>query len=130
MRGLEASRIAINSKDKDTITDLTFEGFEMASLLHLSLAQCTMVTDNGLSAIMHGCPKLRTLNLRDCISLTDDGLSAHVHRCPLLQEIDLFNVDRIRVYRHWQLVVLIFRSLISVLLVTVGGTQVQNVGRF
>ena len=94
-RGLKPCTTRMNVKCKGSITDSTFEGIDAASLRHVSLNGCDLITDTCISVIAHGCRLLQSIDLTGCRRVTDVGVSAVGNGCPVLQSIDLSGCDNV-----------------------------------
>ena len=105
MRGLKTSRIQMNVKNRAEISDLTFEGFKIANVRHVCLADCRNITDDcclfqflskrdGISLDV-GRHLVESIDLHCCESITDEGVSALALGCPQLHTINLGYCNRI-----------------------------------
>lgn len=117
-RGPSTTSIQIMPSKESEITDSTFDGICVPSLLSVDLSNCTNLTDSGVESIAKGChslqsiklelcrklfnngslnglafnySKLESLNLNCCANFTDDCLIDLAKGCPHLSCIDLTN---------------------------------------
>jgi hypothetical protein len=72
-------------------------GFNQPKLKKLVLLDVseTMVTDNGLIAVAHGCKKLQYLNLTDCFQITDKAIQEIASHCHKLKLLNLSNCNQL-----------------------------------
>ena len=95
LRGIRTSSIQILPKCLHQIGYESFKLIEIPYLLAINLAGCLAISNEAISIIADGCPKLRSVNLNGCVEVGDTGISALARGCREISSLDVSGCLRI-----------------------------------
>ena len=87
-RGCTELRVLAANNTEMTNTALLCVSTSSKALQRLEISHNSSVSDDGLLAILHGCPKLEALNL-SYLQISDYVLSTACCKCKTLKSIDI-----------------------------------------